>query len=184
MSATANPNFALQQQALGSLKNIHQICLILEAIQAAGSVLMLCLGYWVRPLHLYGSMLYLFSAVFAHIVVYQVLNSISRNIREAHYASPNRHQEWLVFATARISGKIFPYILVHAIVLFSLVAMATVGGLSGRAIPHHAAAAWTAAVVGWVCLGRVWFALRENTEYLTVFVRGGGFISTEAVIEQ
>ena len=177
MSATANPNFELEHQALQNLKRVHRICLWLQGMQVFAAACAVGLLERSEHLGMYGAMLYLFSAVFAHIVAYYVLMSIGRNVRDAYYSDPHRPQEWLVFATAKLSGKIFPFIFVHALLLFTLVGMAAAHGLAGRPVPYLIVIGWTAAAVGVACTVRIAAAFRENNEYLTCFVRGAGFSS-------
>src|ERR1700733_9811746 len=111
MSATANPHFDVQQQAISSLNRIHQICIALECIQVVGSLLVLTMGYWMRPLHLYASMIYFFTAIFAHIVVYYVLIAIAKNVRDAYTTNPRTVQEWIVVGTKRLTAKLLPFFL-------------------------------------------------------------------------
>ena len=176
MSATANPHFDVQQQAISSLTRIHQICVALECFQVVGSLLVLTMGYWMRPLHLYASMIYFFTAVFAHIVVYYVLQAIAKNVRDAYISNPRTVQEWIVVGTKRLTGKILPFVLVHSLILLSLIAFATASGINGSHPPYHQLGAWVAAVAGLACLVRICYALRENTTYLTAFVTTTGFV--------
>ncbi|MBI3556609.1 MAG: hypothetical protein HY074_10135 [Deltaproteobacteria bacterium] len=176
MSATANPHFDVQQQALTSLKRIHQICFALECFQVIGSLLVLTMGYWMRPLHLYASMIYFFTAVFAHIVVYYVLQAIAKNVRDAYVSNPRAVQEWIVLGTGRIAKKLLPFILLHSAILLALIGSSGVWGFSGGGPrpPLHHVGAWIAAAAGLLCLVRIAYVLRENTNYLTAFVTTTG----------
>ncbi len=180
MSATANPHFDVQQQAITSLKRIHQICVALECFQVVGSALVLTMGYWMRPLHLYASMIYFFMAIFAHIVVFYVMQAIAKNVSDAYASNPRAVQEWIVVGTQRLSRKILPYVLLHTVILLSLIAIAAGSGLTDSHPRYHHPGAWLAAVAGLACLIRIIFALRENTAYLTAFVTTTGFARDSA----
>lgn len=182
MSATANPYFELQQQAISSMRRIHQICLALEAMQVLGSLFVLSMGYLARPLHLYASMIYFFLAFFAHAIVFYVLRSIGQNVREVHALSPQDAQgvnDWVVIMTSKLARNILPYFLVHAFALIAVVVFATMRGLNATQPASHWQGAFAVSALGLACLLRVVFALRTNTIALTSFVTAGGFTNED-----
>lgn len=179
MSATANPHFDLQHQAIASLRQIHRICLALEGSQLAASIVALTLGYLSRLpslpriLHLYSSIIYVFLAIFAHVVVYYVLLAMSRNVSSAAEMNPGSVNDWLVVATSRQKTKLLPFFAAHALTLTAAVVSNSFWSTSHS--KTHPIGAWSAVVVGAIVFGRVWLVLRRNTEYLTSFVTTGGF---------
>lgn len=181
--ATANPNFDIQQQAIKSLRKIHQICLGLQILQVVASVFMVTLTFLlstrttVFPFQFYAAMLYCFVAVFAHVVVYHVLAAVGTNVRDAYATNPGSVHQWLVFATARMHRKFLPFIVAHGLALVAVVVLGfqRFGEQAPRPSAPGGIATGAAFALGVACLARSYFALRSNSRHLRSFVESGGF---------
>lgn len=152
---------------------MHHICLLLELIQALTAGIVMLMAYWANPLHLYGSIVYSFIAIFSHIVVHYVCAAIGQNVRQAYLNHPENVDAWLVHAIGRVKMRILPFTATHTFWIVGVIALAMWRGTDHAQPAAHRFGAWGAAILGWVCVARIYFIFRDNTEYLTSFVTRG-----------
>lgn len=173
--ATANPNFHFQQQALNSLRQIHLVCMVLQGLHVLASLFVLAMGYvaFFRELsgavHLYAMLLYLFSSIFAHVVVFYVLYAVARSVgsavKNAFEANPTGldAEVWRELLRIRPAKQVLPYFLTHVVLVL--------GSIFLRAPSVQAVFAWGAAAAGALALVRVFYAMKLNSRHVTAVIQ-------------
>jgi hypothetical protein len=185
MSATANPHFEVQHQVLKSLRYIHRVCFVMEFAQAGFSFVLLSTR-WLAPKFpaipglLAGlASTYFFIAIFAHIVVMEVLQSIGKQVNEVHSGNPGSVDGWILLTTTKQRRKLLPFVIAHgATLLVMLLLNATIDPTKPLTGSRFTAVV-AATIMGLVCLARVAHLLRANTTALTSFVKEHVMASSE-----
>lgn len=188
MSATANPSFELHKQTLDSLKRVHVVCLLLEGFQVLTTALALVFQYlfrhsthWNWILKWYSSLGTFFVAVFAHVVIFYVVFSISKQVEKSHRKYPDRIHNWLVLATAKQRLKLAPYLIAHVLVLISTMASLT---FSNKSELFFETGFLISAIFSVLSLERSVLVVNSNGRYLYAFITTGGQSTAEFPIEE
>jgi hypothetical protein len=188
MSATANPSFELHRQTLESLKRVHVVCLLLEALQFLVSALAVVFQYvfrrsleWNWVLKWYSGLATFFVALFAHVVLFYVIYSISKQVEKSQLKYPDRIHKWLVLATAKQRLKLAPYLIAHALTLITTLASLS---FSTKNEVFFETGFLISMIFSMLAFIRAIFVVRANSRYLYAFVTNGGNSTAEFPVEE